>query len=130
MMNVSSLSSSGSSSSRMAFMNNPELDPNAILMNNGANGGNGNTGANANVGITPGKNEIEGGLPNTNPKQQQQYLTDELHKKQHAFAELEEKYKQAQSQLQEQKEKIAKYESVVEELYKSRRRYGQSEEQK
>eukprot|EP00526_Cylindrotheca_closterium_P020150 CAMPEP_0113649614 /NCGR_PEP_ID=MMETSP0017_2-20120614/26371_1 /TAXON_ID=2856 /ORGANISM="Cylindrotheca closterium" /LENGTH=129 /DNA_ID=CAMNT_0000562015 /DNA_START=308 /DNA_END=694 /DNA_ORIENTATION=+ /assembly_acc=CAM_ASM_000147 len=129
MMNVSSLSSSGSSSSRMAFMNNPELDPNAVLMNNGANGGAAGN-ANANVGITPGKNEIEGGLPNTNPKQQQQYLTDELHKKQHAFAELEEKYKQAQSQLQEQKEKIAKYESVVEELYKSRRRYGQSEEQK
>ncbi|CAJ1959490.1 unnamed protein product [Cylindrotheca closterium] len=108
-------------SSGKAYSN--ELDPNAVL--NDLPGGNPhNRLQQQQVG------EVEGGLPNTNPQQQYQYLTDELQKKQHSYLELETKYKEAQAQLQSQQEKIAKYESVVDELYKSRRRYGQSEEQK
>ncbi|KAL3930235.1 MAG: hypothetical protein SGBAC_011848 [Bacillariaceae sp.] len=117
-------------SSGKAYSN--ELDPNAVLgaakMNMPGFGSSHNN-KHQQVGIVPG-NEAEGGLPDTNPQQQYQHLTDELHKKQHAYVELEEKFKEAQSQLQEQQEKITKYESVVDELYKSRRRYGQSEEQK
>lgn len=116
-------------SSGKAYSN--ELDPNAVLgaarMNMPGFIGNSHQ---QDVGIIVPGNEAEGGLPDTNPQQQYQHLTDELHKKQHAYVELEEKFKQAQSQLQEQQEKITKYESVVDELYKSRRRYGQSEEQK
>lgn len=72
-------------------------------------------------------NQAEGGLPDN---QEYQHFVNELKQKQGLISDLEDKLSQAQSQLHEQTKKIAKYESVVEELYQSRRRYGQSEEQK
>lgn len=108
-------------SSGKAYRN--ELDPHAILLTD-------NAPKQQQHNANDNHNEAEGGLPNLNPNQEYQHFVDELKKKQTTITELEDKYEQAQTQLKEQAEKIAKYESVVDELYKSRRRYGQSEEQK
>lgn len=74
-------------------------------------------------------NEAEGGIPQVESNQQHQHLTEELNKKKELVKSLQDQLDAANQQLEANRDKIAKYEEAVEELYKSRKQYGHSESQ-